>query len=88
VAPPPLRRVSREDSIPLSFAQERLWFLHHLLPDDPSYNELMAVRLKGSLSPEALEWSAGQIALRHEVLRTTFPAVDGHGVPVPQQEGA
>ncbi|HYN21687.1 MAG TPA: amino acid adenylation domain-containing protein, partial [Thermoanaerobaculia bacterium] len=80
VAPPPLRRTPREALIPLSFAQERLWFLHHLLPDDPSYNELVAVRLQGMLKPDALEWSARRIALRHEALRTTFPAVDGQGV--------
>jgi aspartate racemase len=62
---------------PLSFAQERLWFLAQLEPDNPSYNVPVALRLHGDLDVVALENSINAIVARHETLRTKFAAVDG-----------
>ncbi|MFN6572321.1 amino acid adenylation domain-containing protein [Dendronalium sp. ChiSLP03b] len=69
--------VSRKEDLPLSFAQQRLWFLQQLSPDSQSYNMLEALRLNGSLNIAALEQSLSELIRRHEVLRTTFPTVEG-----------
>jgi surfactin family lipopeptide synthetase A len=74
---PPIERVSREGNLPLSFAQQRLWFLAQLEPDDPAYNIPVAVRLKGQLDVKALEQSLNEVIKRHETLRTSFITVDG-----------
>jgi acyl carrier protein len=73
-APPliPMPPRSREGDLPLSFAQQRLWFLDQLEPDSPAYNVPMAVRLTGELSVEALERTCAEIVRRHETLRTVF----------------
>ncbi len=63
--------------LPLSFAQQRLWFLNQLEPDSPSYNVPKFIRLRGSLDVRALEQTLNAIIARHEVLRTTFPTHDG-----------
>src|SRR5438046_1672738 len=55
---------------PLSFGQQRLWFLDQLEPGSPIYNSLTAVRLSGPLDTAALEKSLAEIVRRHEVLRT------------------
>ncbi|HZF13194.1 MAG TPA: amino acid adenylation domain-containing protein, partial [Thermoanaerobaculia bacterium] len=72
----PLSRASRERPLPLSFAQQRLWFLDRLLdrlePGSPVYNLPLALRLAGPLDPLALERSLTEICRRHEALRTTF----------------
>jgi amino acid adenylation domain-containing protein len=73
---PPIKPVARDIDLPLSFAQQRLWFLHQLEPDSPAYNVIGAVRLKGPLDVPALERSVNEIARRHEVLRTSFATVD------------
>lgn len=78
----PLVNVSREQNLPVSFAQERLWFLSQLEPNNPSYNEPVALRLIGFLNIVALEQSLNQIIQRHEVLRTNFVTVDGQPVQV------
>jgi amino acid adenylation domain-containing protein/non-ribosomal peptide synthase protein (TIGR01720 family) len=57
---------------PLSFAQQRLWFLHQLEPDNPFYNEQAIVQLTGILNVAALQWSLNEIVRRHDSLRTTF----------------
>ncbi|HEX5870945.1 MAG TPA: condensation domain-containing protein, partial [Longimicrobium sp.] len=77
---PPVVPVERTGPPPLSFAQERLWFLDRLQPDSPFYSIPLAWRLHGPLDPRALERALGEVVRRHESLRTTFPEVDG--VPV------
>jgi amino acid adenylation domain-containing protein len=67
-------------TFPLSFAQERLWFLDRLTPGSPFYNCPAAVRLKGQLDISALEKTLGEIIRRHAVLRTAFPLIDGRPV--------
>jgi amino acid adenylation domain-containing protein len=78
----PIRPISREDKLPLSFAQQRLWFLHQLEPDNPVYNIPIAVRLTGVLDVAALERALGEILQRHEILRTSYAAVEGQPVQI------
>lgn len=72
----------RSGSMPLSFAQERLWFLHQLEPTSPVYNVPIAVHLAGALEPLVLERTLDEIVRRHESLRTVFPQSDGPPVQV------
>src|SRR5688572_15392193 len=67
---------------PLSFAQQRLWFLEQLCPGSSVYNIIEALRLHGALDASALERSLQEIVRRHEALRTNFMAVDGQPVQV------
>jgi amino acid adenylation domain-containing protein/non-ribosomal peptide synthase protein (TIGR01720 family) len=78
----PMRPVSRDVELPLSFAQQRLWFLDQLVPGNPFYNVPVAVRLLGQLNIKALEQSLNEVLRRHEVLRTRFANVEGHPVQV------
>jgi non-ribosomal peptide synthetase component F/acyl carrier protein len=73
----PMQPVSRAGDLPLSFGQQRLWFLHQLEPDSYAYNIPMAVRLSGPLQVEALERVLNEVARRHEILRTTFVTMNG-----------
>src|SRR5215207_1143016 len=75
------RRAATEN-IPLSFAQERLWFLDQLEPGSAVYNVCQAVRMRGTLDLAALEKSLNEIIRRHEILRTNFVAVEGQPVQV------
>ncbi len=78
VAPPVvLSPAPRDRDLPLSFAQERLWFLDQLEPGSSAFNLQVAMRWHGRLRSRELEASLNQVRARHEVLRTTFPAVDG-----------
>jgi len=78
----PIRPVPRDQELPLSFAQERLWFLDQLMPGHAFYNLSAAVRITGPMDREALEWSLNEMVRRHEILRTTFATVDGRPVQV------
>ncbi len=83
---PPLHAVERtetEDSeavLPLSFAQERLWFLARLEPHSPAYNIPLPLLLRGQLRPAAFEAAWLDLVRRHEVLRTRFDEQDGRAV--------
>ena len=70
------------ETFPVSFAQQRLWFLAQLEPDNPSYNVPQILRLKGELNKDALEQSINAIIARHESLRTTFKEIDGEPVQI------
>jgi amino acid adenylation domain-containing protein len=78
---PPLRPVAHDHEPPLSFAQQRLWFLHQIQPDSTSYSLPAAVRLIGTLDVAALEQSLNAIVQRHETLRTTFAGYAAAGQP-------
>ncbi len=70
------------DVVPLSFAQERLWFLDQFEPGNPAYNRPVALRLTGPLNVMALEQALSEILRRHEVLRATFSTIEGRAVQV------
>jgi amino acid adenylation domain-containing protein len=73
----PIKPQARNENPPLSFAQQRLWFLEHLKPNSSLYLIPCAARLIGPLNVAALEQSLNEIVRRHEVLRTTFAANNG-----------
>lgn len=75
-------RRSSSTPAPVSLAQQRLWFLNQLDPDNPSYNEHGAIQLKGPLDVAAIARSLNEIVRRHEVLRTTFEMVEGQPIQV------
>jgi amino acid adenylation domain-containing protein len=72
-----------EGPLPLSFAQQRLWFIDRLEPGGSAYNLARALRFTGPLDVASLERALGEIVRRHETLRTTFAEVDGSPVQVP-----
>src|SRR5439155_21502064 len=72
-----LRRVEPEGEIELSFAQQRLWFLHQFSPESDEYNLSTGVRLNGRLDQAALWTALHEVIARHETLRTTFAATGG-----------
>lgn len=78
----PLVPVARDAKLPLSFAQEGLWFIHQLNPDQPLYNSPAALRLTGSLNIPAFQQSLNEILERHEALRTSFALEQGKPVQV------
>jgi amino acid adenylation domain-containing protein len=77
---PPVVRVSRAAKLPLSFAQQRLWFLHELEPTSSFYNVPVAVRLRGRLQIDAMQRTLNEVVRRHESLRTSFPTSDAQPV--------
>ncbi|MFO7587950.1 MAG: amino acid adenylation domain-containing protein, partial [Gemmatimonadota bacterium] len=83
---PPVRPVSREGKVPLSFGQQRLWFLDQLDPGSPVYNIPSAVRLEGDLDPGALRGALRELVARHEVLRTRFASEVGRPFQVIEPE--
>lgn len=85
-ATPNIRPVSRETSPPLSFAQQRLWFVDQMEPDSQTYNIAGALRLEGDLNVAALGQALSEIVRRHEILRTTFGSVEGRPVLSVAQE--
>ncbi|MBA2322467.1 MAG: amino acid adenylation domain-containing protein, partial [Pseudonocardiales bacterium] len=76
----PISRVSRERALPLSPAQQRLWFLDDVSEGGTEYNTGVGLRLSGVLDSDALRTALAGLVVRHESLRTTFDTVDGHGV--------
>jgi amino acid adenylation domain-containing protein len=81
---PPIQPVQRTEQMPLSFAQERLWFLHRLNPESVAYHVLRPMRLSGPLDLGLLERAFSEIVRRHEIYRTIFPAIDGRPVQLVQ----
>lgn len=73
---------SFSSNVPLSFTQERLWFVYSLDPESSAYNIPILLRFKGKLNTEILEKSIGEIIRRHESLRTNFKNVEGQPVQV------
>ena len=84
---PPIVAVARDENLPLSFAQQRLWFLHELEPSTSAYNIPTAIRLTGRLNAAALEQTLGKLVERHESLRTSFSTRDGKPVQVIDSTG-
>ncbi|BAZ54101.1 amino acid adenylation domain protein [Nostoc sp. NIES-4103] len=74
--------VARNQNIPLSFAQQRLWFFDQFEPGSPSYNLPRTVRLQGKFNIDALSASLNEIIKRHEILRTSFAISDGQPIQV------
>lgn len=82
---PQIQRIPRrsvQGPVPLSFAQQRLWFVHQLEPGNSAYVIPLVLRLTGALNTKALEKSINTIVDRHEILRTTFSLVDDNPVQV------
>ncbi|MEH2279378.1 MAG: amino acid adenylation domain-containing protein [Nostoc sp.] len=78
----PIPFIERSGELPLSFAQQRMWFLYQLESQSPFYNEGFQLRVQGVLNVAVLGQSINEIIQRHEILRTTFPAVDGKPLQV------
>ena len=74
--------VTRDTPAPMSYAQQRLWFLEEFAPGSGEYVTALALRLRGRLDVPALTAALRALVERHEALRTTFDAVDGHGVQI------
>ncbi|WP_237747838.1 non-ribosomal peptide synthetase [Planktothrix mougeotii] len=81
---PPILPRTKDTELPLSFAQQRLWFLDQLQPNSALYNIPMVLRLQGNLNQGALEQSLWSICDRHEVLRTNFVTINGQPTQVIQ----
>ncbi|WP_369333666.1 condensation domain-containing protein [Corallococcus sicarius] len=77
---PPVVPVSRDAALPLSFGQQRMWFIEQLTPGGISYNVPYFARLTGPLDVPALERALATVVARHEALRTTFAVVEGRPV--------
>jgi amino acid adenylation domain-containing protein/non-ribosomal peptide synthase protein (TIGR01720 family) len=72
----------RNGPFPLSFSQQRLWFINEFHPGDTGYNSGLALRFVGALDVPALTATVQQLLARHESLRTTFEAVEGRGMQI------
>ncbi|HYN92488.1 MAG TPA: amino acid adenylation domain-containing protein, partial [Pilimelia sp.] len=79
---PGIPRAPRGGPLPLSFSQQRLWFLDEFAPGTAEYNSALALRLHGPLDRGALTGAVRALATRHESLRTTFDDIDGRAVQV------
>ena len=79
---PPVVPVPRDRPLPLSFGQQRLWFIDRLEPGTPTYNMVYALRVRGELRVDALRRAFTALVARHEVLRTRFPSIAGEPVQV------
>ncbi|MBE9059372.1 non-ribosomal peptide synthetase, partial [Sphaerospermopsis sp. LEGE 08334] len=79
---PSIVPIAKGSSIPLSWAQERLWFVHHLAGETSAYTMGFTVRLRGNLNVLALEQAFAEIIKRHETLRTRFGIKDDKPVQI------
>ncbi|RNG18647.1 non-ribosomal peptide synthase/polyketide synthase [Streptomyces botrytidirepellens] len=84
----PITPVPRDAELPLSYPQQRLWFLDSFAPDSTEYITPLALRMRGILDVAALEDALTALVARHESLRTTFDAVDGRGVQIVHEPSA
>lgn len=82
---PALKKSSKQGPYPLSFAQQRLWFLYQLEPESAVYNLPTAIRIKGQIDLEILEHAINQLIARHDVFRTRFLIKDGVPLQQPRQ---
>jgi amino acid adenylation domain-containing protein/non-ribosomal peptide synthase protein (TIGR01720 family) len=78
----PITPVSRSGHLPMSPAQQGLWFLSELDPDSVEYNAMWVLRLRGELNVDALTTAVNRVVGRHEALRTTFDESSGRGIQV------
>jgi amino acid adenylation domain-containing protein len=79
---PSIAPALRDGPLPLSYSQERIWFIHQLNPRSTAYHVPRAIGIEGNLDADVLDRAFTEIVRRHEILRTTFPAVDGRPVQV------
>src|SRR5262249_33833698 len=84
----PISPVRRDRELPLSFSQQRLWFLDRLEPGTPTYNLHVALQIRGHLDQGALARALELLVFRHEALRTTFAVRDGEPVQVIEPAGS
>ncbi len=73
----PIVPMPRTARLPLTFAQERIWFIDQIAPGNVAYNDTMGLALDGDLDPRLLELSLAEVVRRHEILRTSFPDAGG-----------
>jgi len=78
----PVRKVPRNVHLPVSFSQERVYFVQQLAPESIAYQAQSTIRFMGKLDAERVRQSLNEIVRRHEIFRTTFPTVDGQVVQV------
>jgi amino acid adenylation domain-containing protein/non-ribosomal peptide synthase protein (TIGR01720 family) len=76
------RQERDRETYPLSFAQQRLWFLNNFEPESPEYNIPQAFRIEGELDPEVMQRALRELVRRHEALRTTFRSIEGEPAQV------
>jgi amino acid adenylation domain-containing protein len=81
----PITAVPRDGRLPLSFAQQRLWFIDQLVPGTTAYNIPLVLRFRGPLDSSVLDRALGAIVRRHETLRTVFTEVDGETIQIVQE---
>jgi amino acid adenylation domain-containing protein len=77
---PPISRTEIYRELPLSFSQQRLWFIDQLNPGNAAYHMCFGLRIRGALAKDSVWKSVREIVRRHEVLRTSFPAREGQPV--------
>lgn len=85
---PRIRPIPREGALPVSYGQQRLWFLDQLQPGSPLYNNFAALHVTGPLDAQVFEQALNAVIRRHEVLRTTFADRGGRPVPMIADESS